>query len=60
LRHLTRIEDLLKIWSWLGDLRNDVAHCGMRAQPRPTKAILSDAAQLVERLRFIAGEGMNA
>ena len=42
-------------WSRLADLRNDVAHCGMRKRPRSTQAIrklLGETIELLDRLQL--------
>lgn len=49
-RELEGSEEIVKVWNRLHDLRNDVAHAGMRLQPRPTSAILKDTDELYERL----------
>ncbi|HOL44807.1 MAG TPA: TIGR02221 family CRISPR-associated protein [Methanothrix sp.] len=45
---------LLEIWSRLGDLRNDVAHCGMRRSPKPSDTLIKGARQVYEDLRRFA------
>ncbi len=39
-----------QLWNRIGDLRNDVAHCGMRRSPRPVRSILGDVARLPAQL----------
>ena len=44
---------LITTWQQVADLRNDVAHCGMRANPSPSKGIIqriSDLPKTLERL----------
>lgn len=48
--------DLIAAWSPTGDLRNDVAHCGMRPHPRPTETIVQSAKRLSEQLDQFAVE----
>lgn len=42
---------LLEIWAELGDLRNDIAHCGMRKSPRPSDKLISRAREIYKKLR---------
>lgn len=46
-----RIEEIRRAWDFLHDLRNDVAHCGFRTQPRPAEAIAKSVREVPERLR---------
>jgi CRISPR-associated DxTHG motif protein len=41
---------LVSTWDQVQDLRNDVAHCGMRIQPRSASSIMQSAAKLVDQL----------
>jgi len=41
---------LRQTWDGVNDLRNDTAHCGQRAQPRPTSSIVQAARRLAEQL----------
>ena len=59
-RKLSGAAELVQEWAWLRDLRNDVAHCGMRTQPRPINSILSDAQQIVGRLRPLLDTALRA
>jgi hypothetical protein len=43
-------EKLIKVWDKLSQLRNDLAHCGMREQPRSINSIYKDAREIVEEL----------
>lgn len=45
---------LLEIWSKLGDLRNDTAHCGMRKNPKPSDKLIKGAREIYEDLRRFA------
>ncbi len=50
---LPQQNEIESAWSRLADLRNDVAHCGMRKQPRSTQAIrklLGETIELLDRL----------
>jgi CRISPR-associated DxTHG motif protein len=47
---------LIAAWSPTGDLRNDVAHCGMRPQPRSAECIVQSAKHLSEQLDQLAVE----
>lgn len=47
---LSEMETLLDAWQSVADLRNDVAHCGMRIHPRPTKAIAESIDRLPDKL----------
>jgi hypothetical protein len=52
----TNTTDLFKVWSSLGDLRNDVAHTGMRSAPRKTSKIIQSSEELYNRLSTLALE----
>lgn len=41
---------LLETWDSVNDLRNDIAHCGHRSQPRPTSRIVQAAGGLLGKL----------
>lgn len=49
-REMPGIDEMVQAWSWLGDLRNDIAHCGMRPAPRSNQTILKNVNQLLSRL----------
>ncbi len=42
-----------ELWDWLGDLRNDLAHCGMRTKAAGIESISSRAKEIPERLRAL-------
>lgn len=42
--------EIVEAWNWLHDLRNDLAHCGMRPDPRPTERVQQAMAELDGRL----------
>lgn len=54
IKNVTDITALIKAWSRIQDLRNDVAHCGMRTTPRPTSKIIAGITELVEELDILA------
>jgi CRISPR-associated DxTHG motif protein len=47
---LPNADTLMKAWDTVSDLRNDVAHCGMRLEPRPASKIVQSAAKLVDQM----------
>jgi CRISPR-associated DxTHG motif protein len=49
LERLTQFDELLKVWSQLAQLRNDVAHCGMNNNP-------DSAKNLIQRIKSIASQ----
>jgi len=54
-QNLPQSKEIESAWSRLADLRNDVAHCGMRKQPRSTQAIrklLGETIELLDRLQL--------
>jgi hypothetical protein len=48
---LAEADLLLQTWDRVNDLRNDIAHCGHRSQPRPTSRIVEAARGLAEQLK---------
>jgi CRISPR-associated DxTHG motif protein len=44
------LDGAIQLWDRLPDLRNDIAHVGMRARPRPVKSIIGVACGLPEAL----------
>ncbi|MCW5933528.1 MAG: TIGR02221 family CRISPR-associated protein [Fimbriimonadia bacterium] len=42
--------DFLDAWRFVRDLRNDVAHCGIRKNPDPSSAVYKKAQEIPERL----------
>ena len=40
-----------EVWNQLSDLRNDVAHTGMREKPRPIAAIIKATQELPPKLQ---------
>lgn len=53
LQGVAKVEEVLKTWDWLRDIRNDIAHCGMRRQPRPLTTLINNAGELVQRLAIL-------
>lgn len=47
---LPQVEQSLRAWDPIGDLRNDVAHCGCRESPRPSGRILETVKQIAGHL----------
>src|SRR5262249_37454795 len=50
LTDLPEADTLVSAWDTTNDLRNDVAHCGIRRQPRSVGSIVQSAMSVVERL----------
>ncbi|HXG67496.1 MAG TPA: TIGR02221 family CRISPR-associated protein [Blastocatellia bacterium] len=50
LNAMAEFDALIKTWSKISDLRNDVAHCGMRTQARPVNAIVNAVREVAESL----------
>jgi CRISPR-associated DxTHG motif protein len=48
--------ELGQLWGWLADLRNDLAHCGMRTHAAGRASIEKRAAQLPDKLRPLLDE----
>lgn len=42
--------EFLGAWGFVRDLRNDVAHCGIRKNPDPSSAVYEKAQEIPERL----------
>ncbi|NJL54072.1 TIGR02221 family CRISPR-associated protein [bacterium] len=51
-----RIEqDVLKVWVQIPDVRNDLAHCGMRKSPKPAEnlsEIIQNIVQLIQHIKL--------
>ncbi len=52
--------EIAEVWNWLHDLRNDLAHCGMRPNPRPADGVHRAVAELEERLAQLWRESEDA
>lgn len=48
--------EIAKIWDWLGDLRNDLAHCGMRRGAASVDSIERRVKEIPERLEGLLRE----
>jgi hypothetical protein len=46
-------DEIVKAWQSVSDLRNDLAHCGFRKQPRPSDGILKAAKELPKQLEAV-------
>ncbi|NTU79611.1 MAG: TIGR02221 family CRISPR-associated protein [Chloroflexales bacterium] len=53
---LRHSEETLRTWNRLTELRNDVAHAGMRANPRTAQQLVNDFTRLLPDLRRIASQ----
>jgi len=53
---LSRWEEMLKTWNRLTNLRNDVAHAGMRANPRLAQQLIDDFSRLLPDLHRIVAQ----
>lgn len=49
--HAAIARQLGNLWARLSDLRNDLAHCGMRQQPRPIATVLESAQDYLQELK---------
>lgn len=47
-------DGIASVWMAIGDLRNDLAHCGMNEQPLPVRVIERRAAAVVAALEALA------
>lgn len=50
---LPQAEQAADTWNWPSNLRNDLAHCGMRASPTPGQSIEQQAKEIPRRLRAL-------
>ncbi|MDZ7950628.1 TIGR02221 family CRISPR-associated protein [Nostoc sp. DedQUE09] len=53
---LPQVEELLKVWSQMAELRNDIAHVGMNLNPQPALKLKEKALSLYPQLQKIAEE----
>ncbi|WP_414516473.1 TIGR02221 family CRISPR-associated protein [Nostoc sp. PCC 9305] len=53
---LPQVEELLKVWSQMAELRNDIAHVGMNLNPQPALKLKEKALLLYPQLQKIAEE----
>ncbi|MEM2197359.1 MAG: TIGR02221 family CRISPR-associated protein [Sulfolobales archaeon] len=52
-------EEVTKFWSWLTNLRNDLAHCGMRENIADIDSIKERSQKIPETLRRLLEEGFS-
>jgi len=50
---LAKSEEIARLWDWLGNLRNDVAHCGMRKDPADITSIERGVKEIPQRLQAL-------
>jgi hypothetical protein len=44
-------ENILNVWDQLSDLRNDVAHCGMREKAKGTRRIIVEIEEIAQQVQ---------
>ncbi len=49
-------QEVAQLWDWLGQLRNDVAHCGFRKNAAPISSIQQRVKEIPEKLRLLLGD----
>jgi hypothetical protein len=50
---LAKSEEVARLWDWLGSLRNDVAHCGMRKDAAGITSIEQRVSEIPQRLQAL-------
>jgi CRISPR-associated Csx2 family protein len=50
---LVKSEEVARLWDWLGSLRNDVAHCGMRKDAAGIASIEQRVSEIPQRLKAL-------
>jgi hypothetical protein len=50
---LAKSEEVARLWDWLGSLRNDVAHCGMRNDAAGITSIEQRVSEIPQRLKAL-------
>jgi CRISPR-associated DxTHG motif protein len=50
---LAKSEEVARLWDWLGSLRNDVAHCGMRKDAADIASIERRVKEIPQRLQAL-------
>jgi CRISPR-associated DxTHG motif protein len=50
---LAKSEEVARLWDWLGSLRNDVAHCGMRKDAADIASIERRVKEIPQRLKAL-------
>ncbi len=53
---LPKSGEVAKLWDWFTQLRNDVAHCGMRKDAAGISSIKQRAKEITERLKALMGD----
>jgi CRISPR-associated DxTHG motif protein len=48
-------KEILNAWGEISQLRNDIDHCGLRENPRPTGSIMKAVKRLPEKLQNLLG-----
>jgi CRISPR-associated Csx2 family protein len=56
LDRLPKSEETARLWNWLTQLRNDVAHCGMRKDCADTASIERRAKEMLRRLKALMND----
>ena len=51
--------DLISLWSKLSNLRNDIAHCGMREDRKPTEKLIKDVKSVKTEVHKLAEKMLN-
>lgn len=53
---LPQADELVKVWSQMTELRNDIAHCGMNRQPQTATKLKEKTVLLYPKLEKIGNE----
>jgi CRISPR-associated DxTHG motif protein len=53
IQQIHQVDDLLKSWGTIADLRNDIAHCGKRKNPRGVAKIAESAKKIPGDLKVL-------
>ena len=53
---LPKSEETARLWNWLTQMRNDVAHCGMRKDCADTASIERRAKEMLRRLKALMND----
>ncbi len=54
LEQLPQVENLVKVWSQLAELRNDIAHVGMKISPKPAALLKQKVEAIYPQLMILA------
>lgn len=54
LAQLPQLNEVVKIWSQLGELRNDIAHVGMKISPKPATLLKQKVEAIYPQLMLLA------